>query len=60
VSIPVTAHNYVRAESDLQMKGYQEKFDCFGKLVPGREPYDVNNQITVRGNRDTLYSFGGG
>jgi hypothetical protein len=58
VSIPVTARNYVRAESDLQMKGYQEKFDCFGKLVPVREPYDVNNQITVRGNRDTLYSFG--
>ena len=28
----VTARNYVRAESDFQMKSYIEKFDCFGKL----------------------------
>ena len=54
----VTAHNYVRAESDLQMKVYQEKFDCFGHFVHVRAPYDVNNQLTVRGNRDTLYSWG--
>ncbi|MHC5011708.1 MAG: DUF1214 domain-containing protein [Planctomycetota bacterium] len=54
----VTASNYVRAESDFQMRGYVEKLDCFGKLVHSREPYDVNNQVTVRGNRDTLYSFG--
>ena len=54
----VTAVNYVRAESDFQMKGYIEKFNCFGKLVPVREPYNVNNQVTVRGQRDTLYSWG--
>ena len=54
----VTASNYVRAESDFQMKGYIEKFNCFGKLVPVREPYNVNNQVTVRGQRDTLYSWG--
>jgi len=54
----VTANNYVRAESDFQMKGYMEKFNCFGKLVPVREPYNVNNQVTVRGQRDTLYSWG--
>jgi len=54
----VTAHNYVRAESDFQMRGYIEKFNCFGKFAIGRKPYDVNNQVTVRGNRDTLYSFG--
>jgi hypothetical protein len=40
------------------MKGYIEKLDCFGKLYHYREPYDVENQVTVRGNRDTLYSFG--
>jgi len=56
--VKVTANNYVRAESDLQMKGYIEKFDCFGKFNHGRTPYDVNNQVTVRGNRDTYYSFG--
>ena len=54
----VTADNYVRAESDFQMKGYIEKLDCFGKFHHNRAPYDVNNQVTVRGNRDTLYSFG--
>jgi hypothetical protein len=54
----VTADNYVRAESDFQMRGYVENFDCFGKLYHSRKPYDVNSQVTVRGNRDTLYSFG--
>ena len=54
----VTANNYVRAESDFQMQGYIENFDCFGKLYHSRKPYDVENQVTVRGNRDTLYSFG--
>jgi hypothetical protein len=54
----VTAHNYVRAESDFQMKGYVESFKSFGKFHHSRKPYDVDNQITIRGNRDTLYSFG--
>src|SRR5210317_2397375 len=54
----VTAFNYVRAESDIQMKGYIESFDILGKLHHNRQPYDVDNQITVRGNRDTIYSFG--
>ena len=40
------------------MKGYIENLDCFGKFTHSRKPYDVENQVTVRGNRDTLYSFG--
>jgi hypothetical protein len=56
--VQVTAKNYVRAESDFQMRRYIENFDCFGKLYHNRNPYDVDNQITVRGNRDTLSSFG--
>ena len=56
--VEVTPQNYVRAESDFQMKGYVEKYDCFGKFVHSREAYDVNDQVTVRGNRDTFYSFG--
>jgi len=55
--VRVTSENYVRAESDIQMRGYIEKFDCFGKFAHVREPYDVNNQITIRGNRDTYYSW---
>jgi hypothetical protein len=54
----VTAENYVRAESDFQMKGYIKSFNNFGRFHHNRKPYDVNNQITIRGNRDTLYSFG--
>jgi hypothetical protein len=56
--VRITARNYVRAESDFQMKAYIERLDCFGKLHHSRKPYDVENQITVRGNRDTVYSFG--
>ena len=54
----VTANNYVRAESDLQMKLYIDRDDCFGKFVHSRKPYDVNDQPTIRGQRDTLYSQG--
>jgi len=56
--VKVTADNYVRAESDIQMRGYIESYNNFGKFEHFREPYDVDNQITIRGNRDTLYSFG--
>ena len=54
----VTANNYVRAETDFQMKAYMENYDSFGKFSHFREPYDVDNQVTVSGNRDTLYSVG--
>lgn len=54
----VTAGNYVRAETDVQMKGYIDSLDIFGRFHHNQQPYDVNNQVTVRGNRDTLYSFG--
>jgi hypothetical protein len=54
----VTAHNYVRAETDSQMRSYIAKSGCFGKFVHLRNAYDVKNQVTVRANRDTLYSFG--
>ena len=56
--VKVTADNYVRAESDFQMKGYAEAMDAFGKFAVQRTHYDVDNQVTVRGNRDTIYMFG--
>ena len=37
---------------------YIENLGCFGKFIHLRKPYDVNNQVTVRANRDTLYSLG--
>ena len=54
----VTITNYVRAESDSQMRGYVEQMGCFGRLVHVRAPYDVHHQVAVRATRDTLYSFG--
>lgn len=54
----VTIGNYVRAETDFQMRTYVEQFDCFGKLVHVRQAYDVTSKATVRPNRDTIYSWG--
>lgn len=54
----VNVLNYVRAESDLQFKSYAAKAGGVGKLAHAREVYSVVNQTTIRGNRDTLYSFG--
>ena len=31
--VKVTADNYVRAETDFQMKGYVETMDCLGQMV---------------------------
>lgn len=55
---PVNVLNYVRAETDLQFKAYAAKAGGVGKLMNEREVYSVENQTTIRGNRDTLYSFG--
>jgi hypothetical protein len=56
-SVKVTADTYVRAETDYQFKTYVDNLGCFGKFFHNRKPYDVDNQTTVRANRDTLYSF---
>ena len=53
----VTVENYVRAESDLQMKLWIQKLDNFGKFYHFRDPYK-EKRVTVRGNQDTFYSFG--
>jgi len=56
--IKPNVYQYVRSETDLQFKGYVEKYKAFGKFVHSRAAYDVDNQVTVSSNRDTLYSFG--
>jgi len=53
----VTIQNYVRAETDLQMRTYVENMDAFGKFAHVREAYDVANKDTIRPNRDTIYSW---
>lgn len=54
----VDIFNFVRAESDNQMQGYADK-GAFGQFTHNRDPYPVelDQQVTIRGNRDTLYSF---
>ena len=56
--IPVNIENYIRAESDFQFKEYAAKAGGVGKMLHLREVYPVENQTTIRGNRDTLYSMG--
>ncbi len=56
--VPVTISNYIRAETDMQFKGYAKRFKAFGKLYHMRKFYNIEHQITVRPNRDTLYSIG--
>lgn len=53
----VTPLNYIRAESDLQFGSYAKSAGGVGKLMHMREVYSVEDQVTIRGNRDTLYSF---
>lgn len=40
------------------MRGYADR-GAFGKFIHNRDPYPVKleDQVTIRGNRDTLYSF---
>ena len=54
----VNAYSYVRAETDTQLKGYTKApYNAFGKFVHGRKAYDVDHQVTLSANRDTIYSM---
>src|SRR6266702_3633025 len=54
-AVPVTADNFVRAESDLYF-GNVVKDGGFGKFNHKREPTPIDQQPVIRMNRDTLYS----
>jgi hypothetical protein len=53
--VPVTVDNFPRAESDLYMSR-TVKDGGFGKFVHNRTPAEIDKQIVIRMNRDTLYS----
>ncbi|SAK63753.1 hypothetical protein AWB80_02915 [Caballeronia pedi] len=55
VPLPVTADNFIRAESDVELDKVV-KANGFGKFFHNRELAPVDQQIVVRVNRDTLYS----
>ena len=54
-AVPVTVDNFARAESDLYM-GKNVKEVGLGKFQHIRTPTDIDKQMVIRMNRDTLYS----
>ena len=54
-TLPVTADNFIRAETDLYF-GRIVKNGGFGKFEHTREPAPLDKQTVIRLNRDTLYS----
>jgi hypothetical protein len=54
--IPVTIDNFARAASDIEFDKYVALAGGINKFYHFREPTPVDNQPTVRMNRDTLYS----
>ena len=56
-TVPVTAENFIRAESDLYF-GNVVKDGGFGKFHHIRELTPIDHQLVIRQNRDTLYSAG--
>jgi len=55
-SVPVTADNFPRAESDLYFGNAVKDAGETGKVHHRREPMQIDKQAVIRPNRDTLYS----
>jgi hypothetical protein len=55
-SVPVTADNFPRAESDLYFGNAVKDAGGVGKMYHHREPMQIDKQTVIRPNRDTLYS----
>jgi para-nitrobenzyl esterase len=56
--MPVTVHNFVRAETDLYFRKTAVDDGAFGQLRHRRAMASIDKQDVVRMNRDTLYSSG--
>ncbi len=54
--VPVSADNFVRAESDLYFGNVIKDAGGIGKLLHHRDMGDIAHQAVIRLNRDTLYS----
>ncbi len=53
---PVTIDNFARAESDLYFGNSIKDAGGIGKFVHKRTPTEIDKQLVIRMNRDTLYS----
>lgn len=54
--VPVTADNFIRAESDLYFEGSLKESGGLGQFFHHREVMAIDKQTVIRANRDTLYS----
>src|SRR5262249_28512944 len=55
-TVPVTIDNFARAESDLYFGNAVKEAGGIGKFFSNRAPVDLDKQLVIRMNRDTLYS----
>ena len=55
-TFPVTADNFTRAETDTYFANIVKSAGGVGKFFHRREIEPIDNQIVIRGNRDTIYS----
>jgi hypothetical protein len=55
-AVPVTVDNFPRAESDLYFSNAVKDAGGIGKIHHNRTPTEIDRQIVIRMNRDTLYS----
>lgn len=53
---PVTIDNFARAESDFYFSNAVKEAGGVGKFFHSRAPVDIDKQLVIRMNRDTLYS----
>ena len=56
IGVPVTAENFIRAESDTYFAVFVNR-GGFGKFIHLRELEAADLRTAIRPNRDTLYSF---
>ena len=54
--IPVTIDNFARAATDIEFDKYVKLAGGINRFYHFREPTPIDNQPTIRMNRDTLYS----
>lgn len=54
--VPITVDNFVRAATDQELAKYVSLARGVNRLFHFREPTPVDDQPTIRMNRDTLYS----
>ncbi|MFA3918788.1 DUF1254 domain-containing protein [Ruegeria hyattellae] len=54
--VPVTISNFVRAATDIELKTYNGLAGGVNQFFHFKEPTPIDNQPTIRMNRDTLYS----